>query len=180
MAQILTESRPELRFELVAEAFDRNYQNQLLLNHICSNCPFYIEDCDFTSFCPPQDCLPCGGLVFISNLLKLGKITEQQLKLADLKELGDKSYVRLTNNSCVKRLEENYIYHIARDELYEINQEALDFVTKCDGTTTISALDPDREFLEFCVSEDLIQVVKEQTPRALIIGKSPIPSLRYL
>ncbi len=180
MAQILTESRPQLRLETATEAFDRNFKRQLLLNHICISCPFYVEDCDFTSVHPPENCVPCGGLVFISNLLKLGEVTEPDLKLANLEDLGDSSYVSLSNDSCIKSLEEDYLYQIAHDDLYEINQDALDFLTKCDGSATVSDLDPDREFLEFCIVEDLLDVSKEKIQRPIILGKSPVPSLRYL
>jgi len=40
---------------------------------VCKSCPFHIDDSDFTSSNPPKDCLPCGGLLFMSkNLKKLG------------------------------------------------------------------------------------------------------------
>ncbi len=180
MAQILTKSRPQLKLEPVSEAFDRNFKRQLLLNHLCISCPFYVEDCDFTSVQPPESCVPCGGLIFISNLLRQGEITDSDIKLANLRELGENCYVRLSNDSCVKSLEDDYLYQIARDELYEINQDALDFVTRCDGFTTVADLDPDREFLEFCIVEDLLDVSKEKVRWPVIRGKSPVPSLRYL
>ena len=180
MAQILTKSRPQVRLETVTEAFDRNFKRQLLRNNICISCPFYVEDCDFTSPNPPEDCLPCAGLVFISNLLRQDEITESEIKLTNLEDLGDSSYVSLSTDSCIKSLEEDYLYQIAHDNLYEINQDALDFLTKCNGSATISDLDPDREFLEFCIVEDLLDVSKEKIQRPINLGKSPIPSLRYL
>ena len=36
------------------------------------------------------------------------------------------SYLRLSNNIALKSLETPYIYHIKKDELYEIDEKALD------------------------------------------------------
>ena len=112
--------------------------------------------------------------------MRQDEITESEIKLTNLEDLGDSSYVSLSTDSCIKSLEEDYLYQIAHDNLYEINQDALDFLTKCNGSATISDLDPDREFLEFCIVEDLLDVSKEKIQRPINLGKSPIPSLRYL
>ncbi|MCX5871847.1 MAG: radical SAM protein [Deltaproteobacteria bacterium] len=180
LVRVLMKSRPQLISESSAEAFDPNFKKTFLLNHICQSCPFYIEDCDFTSIEPPENCLPCGGLVFISNLLKHCRIEESDIRLANLEELGDRAYISLSTKSCIKRLEETYLYHIGRDELYEINNDACDFVVKCDGSATVADLAPDREFLEFCMSEDLLNVSKSPGERQIQIAKAPEPSLRYL
>lgn len=180
LVRVLMESRPQLILESGAEAFDPNFEKTFLLHHICQSCPFYIADCDFTSIDPPQNCLPCGGLVFISNLLKTGQLTESEVRLANLLELGDTAYISLSTRASIKRLEETYLYHIGRDELYEINDDAFDFVVKCDGSTTVADLEPDSEFLQFCVSEDLLNVGKSPDERKIQIGKAPEPSLRYL
>ncbi len=180
LAQILTEERPQWRMKPLSAAFDSSFKKQFLLTQICAFCPFYIQDCDFTSDKPPEGCPPCGGLVFISDLLKRGEIHESDLRLANMKDLRDDSYVSLSRNTSIKRLETDFIYHMTRDELYEINEDALDFLSKCDGSSTLASLAPDREFLEFCIVEELLTISREKKRRRIDLVKSPIPSLRYL
>jgi hypothetical protein len=47
------------------------------------------------------------------------------------------AYLRLHPRAALKRLENPCVYHIGRDELYEIDDRAEDFLTHCDGTRSI-------------------------------------------
>jgi hypothetical protein len=46
---------------------------EALKEGICKACPFFVDDCDFIS--TGGKALPCGGLAFISHLLRSGVIT---------------------------------------------------------------------------------------------------------
>jgi len=147
---------------------------------VCERCPFFIHGCDFTSSEPPDQCSPCGGLILLSGLLREGTLLESEIVQADLLERAHDFCVSLTPRSAVKRLEENYIYHISRDELYEVNHEAAEMLVHCDGTRRVAELSPDPEFLRFCIQEDLLEFHQEPEPVSLVPGRSPVPSLRYL
>jgi len=80
----------------------------------------------------------------------------------------------------LKRLEEPYLYDIENDELYELGEEAYQFLLKCSQGECVSVKKEDEEFIQYCLSENLI--VPSETPikRNVIPYPSPIPSLRYL
>ncbi|RMF94014.1 MAG: radical SAM protein [Candidatus Schekmanbacteria bacterium] len=82
----------------------------------------------------------------------------------------------------LKYLEEPAVYNIKNDELYEINEEALDFLKKCNGLNPLSNLQYDEEFLSYCIDEKLISLKekKEKHFQSQPIKKPTLPSLRYL
>ena len=160
--------------------FDPSFRKSFLYKHVCSDCPFLIDGCDFTSPEPPPNCLPCGGMVFLSKLLNKAILTQDDIRVADFMLRGEKALPCLTPRCSIKRLEEDYVYHIPKDELYEVNDDALKFLNSCDGTRTLGELEPDLEFLEYCVTEDILEHGQSPVPTELFEGKSPIPSLRYL
>jgi len=43
-------------------------------------------------------------------------------------------YLRLAPGAALKNLEVPFVYHIAKDELYEIDETAAAFFLSCDGT----------------------------------------------
>jgi radical SAM protein with 4Fe4S-binding SPASM domain len=180
IVSILAKSRPQLLIDIDAGAFDSGFRSHFLRKYICRSCPFYIQDCDFTSEEPPENCVPCGGLVFLSNVMKHGIISEEDIRLADMKDLGEAAFVSLASDTWIKMLEEDYLYKISTDELYEINRDAQNFLTNCDGSKTVGELHPDNEFLEFCISEGLLEVAGTPVKRIVEVEKSPEPSLRYL
>ncbi len=90
------------------------------------------------------------------------------------------AYLRLYPSAVLKDLERPYVYHTNRDELYEIDRQALAFLTRCDGSTKGRDLTTDASFVAFCLSEGLIELKRRRSRRAIPVGKSPRPSLRYL
>jgi radical SAM protein with 4Fe4S-binding SPASM domain len=124
--------------------------------------------------------MPCGGLILLSRLLSAGRLKERDLEQANLFERSAVSYVRLTPRCSIKTLEEKYVYHLLKDELYEINEEGLQMLLLCDGTHRLADLNPDPEFLIFCLEEDLLEF--RDVPQKIDFweGRSPTPSLRYL
>ncbi len=83
----------------------------------------------------------------------------------------------LTRQSALKWLETPSVYQIAKDELYELDNESFLFLQRCargDGCTT-----KDSAFIDYCVDEGLLtteQVSLQRPP----LEHAPLPSLRYL
>jgi radical SAM protein with 4Fe4S-binding SPASM domain len=90
------------------------------------------------------------------------------------------SYLRLHPRAALKNLEMPYLYHMDNDELYEVNDEGLDFLLSCDGSMKGCDLGGDGDFVEFCLDEGLLEALPHRSPIANRAGKGPAPSLRYL
>ncbi len=90
------------------------------------------------------------------------------------------SFLSLHPRVFLKRLEQPYLYHLERDELYEIDEKALLFLSLCDGTTKGESLTTDVDFVSFCLEEGLLETHPQPVPRTISIGEAPVPSLRYL
>jgi radical SAM protein with 4Fe4S-binding SPASM domain len=80
----------------------------------------------------------------------------------------------------LKRLEEPYLYDIENDELYELGEEAYQFLLKCSQGERVSVKKEDEEFIQYCLSENLISPSETPIKRKGVPYPSPIPSLRYL
>ncbi|MFN3739334.1 MAG: radical SAM protein [Thermodesulfovibrionales bacterium] len=81
----------------------------------------------------------------------------------------------LSRYACLKWLEKPCIYHIKRDELYELDIKAFEFLKTCqDGCET-----DNKEFMDYCIKEGILSSLKDVLKRPPVI-KSPEPSLRYL
>lgn len=81
----------------------------------------------------------------------------------------------------LRKLEASYVYNIPGDQLYELDEEAFEFLKKCNGKNPLSKLLPrgeDNEILEYMLDEGIIRM--QAGMRRIKTGKSPIPSLRYL
>lgn len=91
-----------------------------------------------------------------------------------------KSYLRLAPQAALKRLEQPFIYHIANDELYEIDDKAVDFFLTCDGAARGQDLMSESDFVEYCIEEGLLEPLVYPDPVAISINKKVEPSLRYL
>ena len=89
-------------------------------------------------------------------------------------------YLRLHPRAAIKWLEQLCLYHIARDDLYELSESAEPFLMRCDGTSRGSDLTSDSEFVEYCLKEGLIEVMTKPVPALVSICRAPKPSLRYL
>jgi radical SAM protein with 4Fe4S-binding SPASM domain len=91
-----------------------------------------------------------------------------------------KAFLRLSPRAALKNLERPYLYHVGRDELYELDDAGRDFLCRCDGTATGQELMPDSGFVKFCLEEGLLETLPQPDPVVNLIGESPLPSLRYL
>jgi len=93
---------------------------------------------------------------------------------------SENKFIILTPHSVLKNLEEHYLYDIENDELYEIRSDAYQFFLKiCQGENP-SIRKEDEEFIQFCLSENLITLSETHVKREIFSNPSPIPSLRYL
>jgi radical SAM protein with 4Fe4S-binding SPASM domain len=89
-------------------------------------------------------------------------------------------FFSLASHCCLKRLEESYLYDIENDELYELGEEAYQFLLKCSQGERVSVKKEDEKFVQYCLSENLISLSETPVKRNGIPQTSPIPSLRYL
>jgi radical SAM protein with 4Fe4S-binding SPASM domain len=89
-------------------------------------------------------------------------------------------FIVLTPRCRLKRLEEPYLYDIGNDELYELSQDAFDFLVKCSQGGRPPVKKEDEEFIQYCLSEKLITLSERPAKRRNIPHPSPVPSLRYL
>jgi radical SAM protein with 4Fe4S-binding SPASM domain len=80
----------------------------------------------------------------------------------------------------LKRLEEPCLYNIENDELYELSEEAYQFLLKCSQGEYVFPKKEDEEFIQYCLSENLIALSETPVKKGGIPFPSPIPSLRYL
>ncbi|HSW62743.1 MAG TPA: radical SAM protein [Dissulfurispiraceae bacterium] len=84
----------------------------------------------------------------------------------------------LAPHCALKRLEEPCVYHVKRDELYELDEQAFAYLAV--AAEPSGAVPPlDREFLSFCLSEGLLVTSPVCMTRPEPV-QSPLPSLRYL
>jgi radical SAM protein with 4Fe4S-binding SPASM domain len=83
----------------------------------------------------------------------------------------------LARDAVIKWLERPSIYHIEKDDLYELDTDSFEFLNNCaseNGGNT-----EDNEFIDYCLKEGILTKDKVSVKRPPII-KSPEPSLRYL
>jgi radical SAM protein with 4Fe4S-binding SPASM domain len=83
----------------------------------------------------------------------------------------------LSRNAVLKWLETPGVYHIQSDELYEADLPAFNLLKKC--ALKEGCVVDDREFLEFCITEDLL-TDRYITGKKIPARQSAEPSLRYL
>jgi len=86
----------------------------------------------------------------------------------------------IASHCSLKRLEEPYLYDIENDELYELGEEAYQFLLKCSRAERVSVRKEDEEFIQYCLSENLIAPSDAPVKTGEIPHPSPVPSLRYL
>ncbi|MCL5985990.1 MAG: radical SAM protein [Actinobacteria bacterium] len=83
----------------------------------------------------------------------------------------------MTRECVLKWLEAPSVYHIKRDDLYELDDRSFGFLQRCSSAKGCQS--EDTEFMEYCLQEGIL--TRENTPlkRPALISSSD-PSLRYL
>jgi radical SAM protein with 4Fe4S-binding SPASM domain len=95
----------------------------------------------------------------------------------------NKSLIYLAGGIHLKVLEMPCAYNVFSDELYELSPEALDLLSRCDGTRTVEELAPEEDFLAYCLEERVLELRAEpggRVVREIKVGHNERPSLRYL
>jgi radical SAM protein with 4Fe4S-binding SPASM domain len=83
----------------------------------------------------------------------------------------------VSRRAVLKWLENPSIYHLAKDELYELDKESFRFMRGCmydDGCDSA-----DSAFIDYCMEEGLLTKERVHLPRPALT-QSPRPSLRYI
>ncbi len=83
----------------------------------------------------------------------------------------------LSDKAVLKWLESPSVYHIAKDDLYELDNKAFDFLKRCASIGGCST--KDLAFLKYCIKEGILTEEKRFLKHPPLI-KSPVPSLRYI
>jgi len=83
----------------------------------------------------------------------------------------------LARQSILKWLETPSVYHIKKDELYELDDESFEFMKLCSSENGCSS--ENTEFIAYCMAEGLLTNNRTSVKLPPLI-KSPVPSLRYL
>ncbi len=83
----------------------------------------------------------------------------------------------LARRAVLKWLESPSIYQIAKDELYELDNESYRFLKNC--ATVYGCSSKDSGFIDYCLEEGLLTSETTIIRRPPLM-QSPIPSLRYL
>lgn len=90
------------------------------------------------------------------------------------------SILRLHPRAALKSLEVPYVYHTGKDELYEIDERALEFLKLCNGTRRGRQLTDDGEFVEYCMDEQILEPLDRPGEIRIRVNTGDTPSLRYL
>ena len=90
------------------------------------------------------------------------------------------AYLRLAPQAALKKLESPFVYHTGRDELYEIDARALDFLQQCNGTRSGGELTDEAEFVQYCLAEDILEALDRPSEIPVSVDVGDRPSLRYL
>jgi radical SAM protein with 4Fe4S-binding SPASM domain len=90
------------------------------------------------------------------------------------------AYLRLHPLAALKSLEKPFVYHIGRDELYEMDDRAQDFLLHCDGSHRGEELTSDADFVTYCIEEGLLELLPCPDPIVVTLNRTVQPSLRYL
>lgn len=93
---------------------------------------------------------------------------------------GSRPYLRLHPAAALKKLERPFVYHAAKDELYEIDERALAFLALCDGTCTRPEAADEAAFVEYCLEEQILEALPSPGKIGIPVAEGANPSLRYL
>ena len=86
----------------------------------------------------------------------------------------ESKFFAIAPHCSLKRLEEPYLYDIENDELYELDEEAYQLLLKCSQGKRVSVRKEDEEFIQYCLSENLIASFGTPVKRDAIPSPSPI------
>jgi len=64
-------------------------------------------------------------------------------------------WIVLAPHCSLKRLEKPYLYDIENDELYELSQDAFDFLAKCSQDDPPPIKEEDAEFVDYSITVSL-------------------------
>jgi radical SAM protein with 4Fe4S-binding SPASM domain len=84
----------------------------------------------------------------------------------------------LSRRAVLKWLETPSVYHIAKDELYELDDESFRFLKKC--ATNEGCASTGSAFVDYCMEEGLLTAEHASGRRHPLLIRAPEPSLRYL
>jgi radical SAM protein with 4Fe4S-binding SPASM domain len=96
---------------------------------------------------------------------------------------SNNGYLYLAGGIYLKVLEMPCAYNVFSDDLYELSPEALDLLSRCDGTRTVEELVPEEDFLAYCLEEGVLELRGEpgrREVREIKVRHNEKPSLRYL
>jgi radical SAM protein with 4Fe4S-binding SPASM domain len=93
----------------------------------------------------------------------------------------------LAGDAVLKWIEKPSVYHIGKDDLYELDGDSFEFLNNCATESGCNAENNEfmehyhnsAPFIDYCLKEGLLTVDKVSVKRPPLI-KSPDPSLRYL
>lgn len=83
----------------------------------------------------------------------------------------------LSRRAVLKWLETPSVYHLGKDELYELDEDSFRFMKECGTGRGCSSIDS--AFIDYCLEEGLLTPDKTGSDRAAPL-QAPVPSLRYL
>ncbi|MDA8098009.1 MAG: radical SAM protein [Nitrospiraceae bacterium] len=83
----------------------------------------------------------------------------------------------LSRQAALKWLETPAVYHIGRDELYELDADSFRFLGSCNQAEGSES--PDSAFIDYCIDEGILSRERVDVRRPPL-RRSPEPSLRYL
>ena len=83
----------------------------------------------------------------------------------------------LSEGSVLRCLETPSVYHIRKDELYELDEEGFAFLRRCASPSGCSS--GGNEFVDYCLAEGILTTEQVSTKRPPLTPSS-FPSLRYL
>jgi hypothetical protein len=66
-------------------------------------------------------------------------------------------FIAINPHCALKNLEEPCLYDIKNDELYELGQDAYQFLLRCSQGERPVVRKEDEEFIQYCLSENLIR-----------------------
>jgi radical SAM protein with 4Fe4S-binding SPASM domain len=91
------------------------------------------------------------------------------------------SFLSLSPTAYLKRLEFPAVYKKDTDELYELGEEAFEFLKSCHGNEFIENLtQKEQEFVNYCLQENILVKHPKVKKTLLKVGENETPSLRYL
>jgi radical SAM protein with 4Fe4S-binding SPASM domain len=86
----------------------------------------------------------------------------------------------LSERAFLKRLEFPAVYKKDTDELYELGEEAFDFLKNISQEDVSELSEEKKEFVDYALKEGILSFISEKKFKEKKIGVNEIPSLRYL